>query len=488
MGLSLLQVLINAAVHIILYRLVVTSLGVAQLGVWSVVMSITSMTSLVNSGLSGAVTTFVARFRARDELERISAVIQTTVLTTALGLAVFLPVVYFAAHALLSHVMPLEMLSIAVTLLPWSLLGFWLTSVAEVFLFSLDGYQRADLRCVIYIVANLTYLAMCIVGISALGVTGLAVANAGQGFILVVGGILLLRQCLGSFPVLPRRWDGQLLRQVLAYGFSFQIISLTQVLYDPVTKTLLARFGGLDVTGYYEMSSRLIGGLRSLIAGATKVLIPTAAHLLERNPLALRRLYVRAYRLVLYVAVPLFALTAGLAPVISEAWIGRHEQTFVYFCYLLSFGWLVSVLTGPAAFISIGLGELRWNTGAHVAMAVANVLLGLLFGSWFGGIGVVLAWAVSLLVGSLIVGSFYHRRHHIPFREFLPYESLTLTVACCIGLIVDIGFYYYSGSHLAPAVGLVVLGGLFVIVVTQPMMQHPLGKWVASQVLTLDGR
>ena len=82
------------------------------------------------------------------------------------------------------------------------------------------------------------------------------------------------------------------------YGLQFQVITASQALREPVTKALLAKFGGLSVTGYYDLASRWVVTIRELIVQANQVLIPAISHLRERDPRSIPLVYRESYRLV----------------------------------------------------------------------------------------------------------------------------------------------------------------------------------------------
>jgi O-antigen/teichoic acid export membrane protein len=54
-------------------------------------------------------------------------------------------------------------------------------------------------------------------------------------------------------------------------------VSISQLLYEPTTKILLSKYGGLGILGNYEMASRLVNQVRALIVNANQVVIPIIA-------------------------------------------------------------------------------------------------------------------------------------------------------------------------------------------------------------------
>ncbi|MFX0141665.1 MAG: hypothetical protein ACFFDN_48960, partial [Candidatus Hodarchaeota archaeon] len=77
------QIVIISGILFILYRFLLNTIGVEQLGVWSLVLATTSITQIAGFGLSGSVVKFVAKYIARRDNENISGVIQTAAITVS---------------------------------------------------------------------------------------------------------------------------------------------------------------------------------------------------------------------------------------------------------------------------------------------------------------------------------------------------------------------------------------------------------------------
>ena len=56
------------------------------------------------------------------------------------------------------------------------------------------------------------------------------------------------------------------MKKVFKYGMNFQAIGLAQMLYDPITKSILSKYGSLDFVAIFEMASKLVIQVRSISA------------------------------------------------------------------------------------------------------------------------------------------------------------------------------------------------------------------------------
>jgi O-antigen/teichoic acid export membrane protein len=306
----------------------------------------------------------------------------------------------------------------------------------------------------------------------------------------LVGSWVILKRCLPLLPDIPHRWNRRTFGEMLGYGFNFQVATICQMLYDPVTKSLLSKFGGLEMTGLYEMASRMIMQLRSLPVAANQVLVPAIADLMEKSPEVIGRVYKDSYRLLFYVTLPIFSAAIAFAPLISQLWIGYYEPIFVLFVTVLAVGWFLNTLSSPVYFANLGTGELHWNTIGYLIMAVLNIASGWVLGSLFGGIGVVVAWVCSLVIGSLVIPVSYHYRHQIPMFELMPRENGGIGVGSAAGLSISLLLYYHMVDQLPPLVLATIVGSVFSAIMIIPVWLHPMRKrslgWIVSERLQIS--
>ena len=64
---SFIQIMVISGVLFILYKFLLNTIGVEQLGIWSLVLATTAVTQIANLGLSGSVVKYVAKYIARKE-------------------------------------------------------------------------------------------------------------------------------------------------------------------------------------------------------------------------------------------------------------------------------------------------------------------------------------------------------------------------------------------------------------------------------------
>lgn len=474
------QVLVIGASMFFLYRYLLHTIGVEQLGIWSVVLATSSASSIARKGISGSAVKYVAQYLARGEEATVERVIQTTAISIGLFATIALLVTYPVAKWILALIVPADRLGMAHAILPYALLSLWLILLGSCYYAALDGFQRTDLRSWVLMGGSFFLLALAYVVVPLYGLMGLAYAQVAQSLFILLFSWALLKGRLRALPFFPRKWDMPLFKEMVGYGLNLQLINIFQTLSDPLTKALLAKFGGLSMTGFYEMASRMVMQLRTLIVAANQVMVPTIADLHDKRSELLRDVYRKSYRLILYISVPFFSAVAVFTPAISHIWIGHYEKTFVVLSYILTIGWFLNTLISPSYFSNLGVGEVKWNTIGHMVIATLNVVLCFGLGSLFGGTAVVVGWIIYLDAGSLLITYFYRKRYRIPLSELLPREHAAVAVASLVGLGAAFAGYHLlaDGFNILPVTGVMALA--YACFVAVPLWSHPMRKKLAG--------
>ena len=276
-AMTIMQVVVSSVILFFLYRYLLYTIGVAKLGVWSVVMATASTSRMSELGISGSVVKFVAKYRAHSDALSVSEVVQTAAISTAVLLSVMLGLLYPIFSWLLKFVIPASDIAEGLTILPYTLISLWCIALGGVFQSGLEGCQRIDLRSWILMGSSILYLLLTVILVPEFGLIGLVFGQVLQAAIVLTISWMLLRHELKILPLIPNRWSKRLFREIIGYGANFQIVSIVGMMYEPVTKGLLSRYGGLAMVGYYEMASRMVFQFRIMIVSANQVLVPVIA-------------------------------------------------------------------------------------------------------------------------------------------------------------------------------------------------------------------
>jgi O-antigen/teichoic acid export membrane protein len=478
---SMVQTVGLGALFLLLYRAINATLGVERLGVWSVVLAAASAVRLADVGMSVSVTRFLAKALAAGKPDEAAEVIETGTLTVAAALGATLLPAYPLLSWVLGHVLPATHLAEARGILPYGLLSLWLASIAAIMQGGLDGCRRMDVRAVLALSAQGIMVGLSIGLMPSQGLMALVWGQIAQGATLVAGGWIALRRYLPALPASPRRWRRAVLREIAGYGANIQAAAALNMLFDPFTKALMARFGGAGAAGYFEMASQVVLRLRALIVAANQAAVPWIAHLGETSRERLPILYRLNMRVLVLLTLPLYALIFAWAGFLSQVLLGRHDEALIFLLRLVSIAWLLNTVNVPAYFMNIGLGDVGDNTLSHLSMAVLNVVLGIVLGRLLGAPGVAWAYGLALVGGSWLLLVLFRRRHAMAWETALSVEHLPLAAVCLAALLSGWMEPWtvsrYEILHLAVTV--VLIPAAMVVM----MWRHPARKVIWDRLL-----
>ncbi len=499
-GSSVAQVIISGFTTFLLFRYLLEIIGPEELGVWVLVLSAGSMVQAANLGMTGSIVKHIADYDALGDKGKISLATQTAVISIAVFGAVFISVLFPLAEYYFEYTLDAQFYSDALEIIPLALSAFWVYMLSGIYLGALYGCQMIIQRNGVLVFDSISHFGLCVLLAPSHGLVGLAYARVIQNCLTLGVSIILLKRHVRVMPIIPLRWRKRIFKEMLGYAVNFQIIAILVMLSDPITKGFLSKYGNITMVTYYEMANKLVQLFRALLVSANQVLVPAFARLNQLDPEKISVTYLASYRLIFYLAVPGFSMLAISAPLISGVWIGYTETVFIISMVLLCFGWLANVLSVPAYYADMGIGNMKHNVIVHVFTTAINLILILIIGDLLDGLGVVVAWVVALILGGALLNILYYMRNKILFSNIIPEYSRWLVLFCLIGIFIGYGIWLQEPVMLESLLMMIapsyvdasrITDGLmiasFIIIVGFPMWRHPMRKTLLNLVVKRQG-
>lgn len=466
------QVVVIGISFFAVFRFLLGAIGIEKVGIWSLVLATTNVTRIGELGFANSVLQFASRYLAKGEPLRTAQVIETAAITVA-GLG---SIAILLAYPLLEwgveRLIPPASLSEATGLLPFTVGSLWCSMVASTLHSGLDGIQKANLRSVVLMSSQLIFVGGVFYLVPTNGLEGVAQAQLVQSFFSLFVSWLVLKANLDGLGMMPYRWSATLFREMFRYAANIQVSGVAQLFFEPTTKALLSKWGALSDVGYFEMASRMVMQIRSLLVAANQVMIPVITTQQERTPTHIPDTYRRCYAIMFYLSIPIFSFLLVVTPLISEAWIGMYEPTFVVFAFLLITSWALNTSTVPAYLAFLGTGQLRWNTLSHILTGVMNLLLGYILGYMFGSIGVIVGTCLAILAGCLMTILTFHAQYHVDLQCLLPQDSRGVVIWSVFGVGGGLLLYFLLRDAVGFWIVAVLVCGLFLGLVGPSMWRH----------------
>lgn len=445
---TILQVLVVGVVYLFLYKFLLESLGIEKLGVWSIILATSSIANLANFGITSGLVKFIADYNAKKNLKDIPKLIFTALVSIIILFLLIVIIIYFFSKVILGFVVEQKYLSLALEILPYSLLCLFINSVGGIFTSTLEGFQKNYVKNFLFLFSSVFLLLSSYYLVPIYQLKGVAIAQVLQSVIILVGSLLFVINTSQLAIFNKWNWDYKIFRELINYGAKFQVISVFQMLYEPITKGLISKFGGLAVLGYYEMAARLVNQVRALIVNANQVMVPVVAHTNSTQKENLKELYNKMMSITFFVNVLLISVLLIFTPIISILWIGHWEPIFVFSMLLLSTSIFVNILIGPAYFSCVGEGNLNLILKSQIMIGILNLILGYVLGYYFSGKGVIVSWAISVAISSFYLFYNYQKEKDIPLTNLFTKYNVILFVVSVLVTIFSFVLYDVFASYI----------------------------------------
>lgn len=387
-----------------IYRNVVAELGVAMVGVWSIVLSTTAFGRLADTGIAPGMARFIARALSEGSPEKAVLYMRTGAIAVAVFMAGIILLFWWGFWLALDIPLDGDELVLARDILPFAMISFWLIQMKVMLDACLMGVHRADLRAVSNIVGMAFQVIASLVLVKDHGLYGLAWAQAGQffiAFLLAAGFIATIAQAAPGVRV--RGWfSWPLLKELLGFGIKLQIGTVANLMFEPACKIVLGTVAGTTVLGVFEMAHRMIYQVRGIAFMALQTTIPAFADLDNRDPQQLQRLFGKVCKTGALAGAGIMLMAVLGAPVVSWLWFGELNWMFVCISSIAAIGWSINILAAPAYFLGMADGRVMPNVLGLVLTGLLAPLSVYFFGIWFGPLAAILGMALGRYPGDLL--------------------------------------------------------------------------------------
>jgi len=463
----------------LLYRFLYLHLGIQEIGIYSLVTSITSISSVADFGFSAGVVKFVAAALGSNDSEKAVSIIQTVTLFLGVSMAILL-IVLFPVFKILFDLLLLDNeYVIAIEILPLVLVVAWLSMLVSILKGGVDSCLLLDLRSYSVGLFSLIFIGFVFVFTPRYGLKGVVFAHIIQNLGLLILLWLVLKKHLNELRLFPKKFRFDIIKEMWKFGMVFQADTIINRLFDPIVKSLITRFGGIEVLGFYDMSNRLIHQVRAVMVEAIRVIIPTVAYLPQDEIKRKNRILSMSFQINLFFSILAFGMLGIYIKSISRIWIGEIQIQFILFSLVLLVGWFMNTISVPVFFSNIGSGKLKNNVISNIIISGLSFVFGSILGSLIGGFGVVISVTLALIIGSLYLIISSAR------VEKLNYQSLFSKKGLLPLLFSSIFFITISNAlfnHRTSLFYLVVINTITSMVLLTIAWFSPIRKWV-TQIL-----
>ena len=463
---------IRLSMGFLLTPFILHHIGSTAFGLLTLVMSTIGYSSLLEFGIAGAITKYVAGCHARGQMHEAQSLITTALcLYSLLGLLTFGLSLAIAPIVTNLFNVPPDMQSTALWLVV--LLGFQIaisipSAAPAAILFGLQRYDLVNLT--VMIETLITALATVLVLTHGGSVLALVAVSIPLILLTQAARILIIRRIAPDLRLGPVRMRRQMVRTIMSFSAS---VFLTNMAWRIETKSDNLVIGAtLPIAAItpYTIAQRLSEIARMLTEQFVKVLLPLASELDARNnKIHLRELYIASTRLTLAIFLPIGCVIVILARSILTAWVGGAYAEYANLVTILTAAGLIDISQWPAGSILQGMGRHRPLAAIVVCSALANVALSIMLVRKFGLTGIAVGTLIPMTVAYLgfmlpyalrVIGvSFTDVLKNVLLPSLLPavptaivlyvlQEATKSPSLLSIMVVASIGFVVYAAGYL----------------------------------------
>ncbi len=463
---NIIQVVAGTIILFILFKYINVKLGVATLGVWSVIISAASASRLADLGLSSGITRFVARYLALKSPENAAQIIETALIVLSGSAAVILISILPILEYFVKFIFIGDQYNEAVNILPAVLISVWLSLISTINLNGLEGCQLIMEKAIIVVAGQIIMLLSVFALVPRYDLLGLAYAQIVQGVFLLIVSWIILKRHIKALSIIPYKFKRDKINEMIIYGANVQIGNLSILLIDPLTKTLIAKFGGAEAAGLFEIANQIVVRVRTLFGAANQAIVPVAANYNELHPNKIKKLYINNLRVVMLISIPCYTVLLYFSWLFSQIFFNEINNDFEIILTLSIICWFLNTLAGPAYFINFGTGSIKFNTITYLSISMTNLIFGYMLGLFYGMEGVVIAYVASICIGSIYLIININLRLGVSWGKIIN-ENKILIFACMALWLVKL-FYKFNiedYSELSIGIGQTVMAILFLALI-----------------------
>jgi len=398
----------------LLIPFILAKIGPRGYGTWAVFLTVISLTSAADLGLSGTLTKHVAEHYAREDFSSLQRLINASLTLYSFIALALIVIVNLASHELIfsffkGAAIPREELGVMCRYLSF-IVGA--NVLVLPFYSTLTGLQRMDLTNLLGYFSNVTSAVFTVIFLQlGLGLRGLLYSYSISILLSLILHAWVVRVLLPELDFNLFEFDREEIRRIFSFSFQIYLTQIAVAIHTQIDKLYLALFVGVEAAGWYNIAAEAAWKLRYIPSLLLTPVMAAASELDARGEEAkLHELHYRAHKYLALFGVPLTLYVAFASRRLVDLWIGPRLSIVAMPLAVLVLVNFFNLATGPGYLILIGQGILWPGVSSALIGVVVSVTLSLFLVYRYGLTGAVIGTSLAIVVASLFFFYFFGRR------------------------------------------------------------------------------
>lgn len=378
-------------------------LGSDLYGLWVLVGSVVGYSSILDFGISSAVTKYVAEFRARDDWDEARQLVGTALLLySGLGMAVIVLSVLVAPFFTdLFNVPPADR-STAFWLVVLMGVHFGLSIPCGTPSSVLQGFQRFDLINLLGVSSTLARAgAIVAVLLAGAGPIGIVIVDITVMVLVQIPSIWLIRRTEPDFGFRLRGASRAMARRITSFSSSSFMLHVGGRLETQTDEIVIGATLPVGIVAPYNLA-RMLSSLPQMLAEQfLTLLLPLASEMdAVKDRARLRSLFIVGTRVTLGLLLPISLGLMFLGGAILNVWVGEAYAGYGYLVVILTLAALIDTCVWPGGLILQGIARHRLTAVSSLVTGFSNLGLSIILVGSMGLTGV----ALGTLIPTTVIG------------------------------------------------------------------------------------
>jgi O-antigen/teichoic acid export membrane protein len=396
--------LFAAGVSFFLSPFIVRNLGNEAYGLWTLLGSLVGYLGLLDFGVRGAVTRYIAQHHATNNAQESACVVSAGILLFgSFGLLAILGAGALALLAPFLFNLPESLVNGARIIIVIGGINVAVALIGGVFGGIVAGLQRFDVGSGIEIVTTAARAGLVILALkSGYGLIALALIQLFSS-IWVGGASWVATRRL--YPQVRVRFQGVLrpyMRRLLSFGMFSSLIQISATLIYYSATLVIAVFLPIGLVTFFAIAASLCEYARNVVSGISTVIMPRVSALSALGGEEVERPVIGAGRIATLITGPIVATFWWRGESFINLWMGaEYGATSGEILRILA----AVVLLGGARSIAVstimGVNQHRFLAPLIILEGVANLILSLILVRFLGLVGVALGTLIPSMINTL---------------------------------------------------------------------------------------
>lgn len=446
----------------------ISVIGQSNFGLYTLATSLVTMVT-VDLGLSSAVTRFISKYRAENDIESIKkflGIVYKLFIALAFLFFISLTIVYFNIDRIFLKLNHDEIQTVKVLL---SIAGLY--AVFSFPFHPLDGllisgewfvFQKSTQL----ITKVLNVLLMVIALLMGYGLYSLVVVNAFCG-IIVIGLKLFFLRKKDPQEIAWKTFDLQMTKEIFSFSLWVMVISIAQRLIMNITPSILGVTSGSREIAIFSAAMTIEGYVWTFATVFSGMFLPKVSKMIygeKAGSAAIQELMIKVGRVQYILLAGIVSIYIVVGREFFLKWLGPEFEKSYFIAVLLILPGLITIPQEIASTALIASNKVRYNAFSRIIIAIISISLSYIFSLKFGSTGAGIAILIGNLVGGAVVlNIIYSRILKIKVWEFFKKCQLDMSLPFVLVLVTGLilNYLFIELSWLNIIVKIIILLAIY---------------------------